>query len=170
MSGKTQGEKMNLSDFLNDKGEVDYTKLEKLAIDLPSSLNYKKFLAQFDNDSKVIIKTPIKDLEVNPRYMFFHLTKDGDKKGKFKGNGKENRIYLSGGVLETLQSPLFVTQDTAGTYYFYKAFKNDKGLINLVSLAVPKNNSQMLYRTSYNGSNQRIRDLIKEHKFIYKAD
>lgn len=166
----SKGKKMNLSEFLNDKGEVDYTKLEKLAVDLPSSLNYKKFLAQFENNDKVIIKTPIKDLQINPRYMFFHLTKDGDKKGKFKGNGKENRIYLSGGVLETLQKPLFVTQGADETYYFYKAFKNDKGLINLVSIAVPKNNSQMIYRTSYNGSDNRIAEIIKEHKLIYKAD
>lgn len=133
---------MNLNEFLNDKGEVDYTRLEKLAVDLPSSLNYKKFLAQFDNSSKAIIKTPIKDLAVNPRYMFFHLTKNGDKKGKFKGNGKENRIYLSGGVLETLQNPLFVTQDSNEAYYFYKAFKNDKGLTNLVSITVPTNQSK----------------------------
>ena len=170
MSQKQQGKSMDLSEFLNENGAVDYQKLENLAVNLPSSLNYKKFLGQFDNDSKAIIKTPIADLEVNPRYMFYHLTKDGDKKGNFKGNTKENRIYLSGGVLETLQKPLFITQDKSGTIYFYKAFKNNKGLINLISIAVPKNNSKMFYRTSYNGSNSRISILIKEHTLIYKAD
>ena len=170
MSQKQQGKSMDLSEFLDENGAVDYQKLENLAVNLPSSLNYKKFLGQFDNDSKAIIKTPIADLEVNPRYMFYHLTKDGDKKGNFKGNTKENRIYLSGGVLETLQKPLFITQDKSGTIYFYKAFKNNKGLINLISIAVPKNNSKMFYRTSYNGSNSRISILIKEHTLIYKAD
>ena len=170
MSQKQQGKSMDLSEFLDKHGAVDYQKLENLAVNLPSSLNYKKFLGQFDNDSKAIIKTPIADLEVNPRYMFYHLTKDGDKKGNFKGNTKENRIYLSGGVLETLQKPLFITQDKSGTIYFYKAFKNNKGLINLISIAVPKNNSKMFYRTSYNGSNSRISILIKEHTLIYKAD
>lgn len=161
--------KMNLNEFLNDKGEVDYAKLEKIAIDLSSKLSYKGFLRQFENSNKVIIKTPIKDLEVNPRYMFFHLTKYGDKQSKIKGNGKENRLWLNGGVLETLQNPLFVTQGADETYYFYKAFKNDKGLINLVSIAVPKNNSQMLYKTSYDGTHKRILDLVKEYKTIYKA-
>ena len=170
MSQKQQGKSMDLSEFLDEHGAVDYQKLENLAVNLPSSLNYKKFLGQFDNDSKAIIKTPIADLEVNPRYMFYHLTKDGDKKGNFKGNTKENRIYLSGGVLETLQKPLFITQDKSGTIYFYKAFKNNKGLINLISIAVPKNNSKMFYRTSYNGSNSRISILIKEHTLIHKAD
>ena len=170
MSQKQQGKSMDLSEFLDENGAVDYQKLENLAVNLPSSLNYKKFLGQFDNDSKAIIKTPIADLEVNPRYMFYHLTKDGDKKGNFKGNTKENRIYLSGGVLEILQKPLFITQDKSGTIYFYKAFKNNKGLINLISIAVPKNNSKMFYRTSYNGSNSRISILIKEHTLIYKAD
>ena len=170
MSQKQQGKSMDLSEFLDENGAVDYQKLENLAVNLPSSRNYKNFLGQFDNDSKAIIKTPIADLEVNPRYMFYHLTKDGDKKGNFKGNTKENRIYLSGGVLEILQKPLFITQDKSGTIYFYKAFKNNKGLINLISIAVPKNNSKMFYRTSYNGSNSRISILIKEHTLIYKAD
>ena len=166
---KKQGEKMDLSEFLDDKGAVDYKKLEILAMNLPSKLSYKGFLKQFENTNKVIIKTPIKDLEVNPKYMFFHLTKYGDKQSKIKGNGKENRLWLNGGVLETLQNPLFITQDKAKTMYFYKAFKNDKGLINLISVAVPKNNSQMIYKTSYDGTNKRILDLIKKYKLIYKA-
>ena len=169
MSQKQQGKSMDLSEFLDEHGEVDYQKLENLAVNLPSKLSYKGFLRQFKDTNKVIINTPIKDLEVNPKYMFFHLTKYGDKQSRIKGNGKENRLWLNGGVLETLQKPLFVTQDTSGTIYFYKAFKNNKGLINLVSVAVPKNNSQMIYKTSYDGTNKRILDLIKNHKLIYKA-
>ena len=169
MSQKQQGKSMDLSEFLDENGAVDYQKLENLAVNLPSKLSYKGFLRQFKDTNKVIINTPIKDLEVNPKYMFFHLTKYGDKQSRIKGNGKENRLWLNGGVLETLQKPLFVTQDTSGTIYFYKAFKNNKGLINLVSVAVPKNNSQMIYKTSYDGTNKRILDLIKNHKLIYKA-
>ena len=169
MSQKQQGKSMDLSEFLDENGAVDYQKLENLAVNLPSKLSYKGFLRQFKDTNKVIINTPIKDLEVNPKYMFFHLTKYGDKQSRIKGNGKENRLWLNGGVLETLQKPLFITQDTSGTIYFYKAFKNNKGLINLVSVAVPKNNSQMIYKTSYDGTNKRILDLIKNHKLIYKA-
>lgn len=169
MSQKQQGKSMDLSEFLDEHGAVDYQKLENLAVNLPSKLSYKGFLRQFKDTNKVIINTPIKDLEVNPKYMFFHLTKYGDKQSRIKGNGKENRLWLNGGVLETLQKPLFITQDTSGTIYFYKAFKNNKGLINLVSVAVPKNNSQMIYKTSYDGTNKRILDLIKNHKLIYKA-
>ena len=169
MSQKQQGKSMDLSEFLDENGAVDYQKLENLAVNLPSKLSYKGFLRQFKDTNKVIINTPIKDLEVNPKYMFFHLTKYGDKQSRIKGNGKENRLWLNGGVLETLQKPLFVTQDTSGTIYFYKAFKNNKGLINLVSVAVPKNNSQMIYKTSYDGTNKRILDLIKNHKLLYKA-
>lgn len=77
---------------------------------------------------------------------------------------------MSGGVLPTLQKPLFITQDNDETFYFYKAFKNRKGLVNLVSIAVPKNNSKMIYKTSYKGKHYRIADIIKNHKVIHKAN
>lgn len=56
-----------------------------------------------------------------------------------------------------------------GLYYFYKAFKNDKGLINLVSIAVPNKNLKMIYKTSYNGTSKRVKDIIKKYELIYKA-
>ena len=160
---------MDLKEFLTNSGEVDYAKLENLSIDLPPKLKLNNFLAQFDNTDKAIITTPIGNLQVNPKYMFYHLTKYGDKNGKFKGNGKENRLWLNGGVLETLQKPLFVTQDKAKTKYFYKAFKNDDGLVNLVCLAVPSDNSKMLYKTAYDGTRGRILKLVKDYEVIYKA-
>ena len=167
-SKQDKGKNM-LSDFLTEKGEIDFNKFEALSELMPQRLNYQNFLAQFKNTQKAIIKTPIANIEVNPKYMFYHLTRDGDKQGKIKGNGKENRVWLSGGILETLQNPLFVTKDIQGTHYFYKAFKNDKGLVNLVSIAVPNNNSKMRYKTSYNGTKKRITDMIKKHKMVYKA-
>ena len=160
---------MDLSEFLDENGAVDYQKLENLAVNLPSKLSYKGFLRQFKTQIKLSLTRRLR-IWKSILNMFFHLTKYGDKQSRIKGNGKENRLWLNGGVLETLQKPLFVTQDTSGTIYFYKAFKNNKGLINLVSVAVPKNNSQMFYRTSYNGGNSRISILIKEHTLIYKAD
>ncbi len=164
-----KGEKMDLKEFLTDKDEVEYTKLENLATALPPKLRLNSFLRQFNNTDKAIITTPIGNLQVNPKYMFYHLTKYGDKSGKFKGNGKENRLWLNGGVLETLQNPLFVTQDNDKTKYFYKAFKNNNGLVNLVCLAVPNNNSKMLYKTAYDGTRNRILKLVKDYRVIYKA-
>lgn len=158
-----------LSDFLTPDGEVDFGKLELASEPMPQRLNCQNFLAQFRNTQKATIKTPIANIEVNPKYMFYHLTKSGDKQNKIKGNGKENRIWLSGGVLKTLQNPLFVARDTQDTYYFYKVFKNDKGLINLVSITVPNKNLKMIYKTSYNGTSKRVRDIIKKYKLIYEA-
>lgn len=79
----------NLREFLDENGEVDYKKLENLAQDLPKSLNYRHFLSQFENNDAVIIKTPIKDLEVNPRYMFYHLTKTAIKKAFIKETARK---------------------------------------------------------------------------------
>ena len=89
------------------------------------------------------------------------------KSGKY-GNGKENRAKISGGVLQTLQNPLWITQDKQGSYYFYKPFRDKQGLINLVSVQVDKDN-KLLYKTSYEGSENRLEKMIKEYDLVYFA-
>ncbi len=120
-------------------------------------------MMQFNNSKKAIIQTPIKDIIIKPNYAFFHLVKEGQM-----GNGKENRKHISGAILPTLQNPLFVTKDVKGSYYFYKPFKDEKGLVHLVSVEVDKNN-KLLYKTSYEADEDRMEKMIKKYDLIYFA-
>lgn len=151
------------SSFLDSSGKIDYKALESFAIPLPKQLRYKDFIMQFNNSKKATIQTPIKELEINPKYAFYHLMKNGKM-----GNKKQDRLTLNGGILETLQKPLFITQDTRGSYCFYKPFKDEKGLIHLVSVEVDKNN-KLLYKTSYEADDDRMEKMIKKYKLLYFA-
>ena len=144
------------SSFLDSSGKIDYKALESFAIPLPKQLRYKDFIMQFNNSKKATIQTPIKELEINPKYAFYHLMKNGKM-----GNKKQDRLTLNGGILETLQNPLFITKDKKDTYYFYKPFKDEKGLIYLVSVEVDKNN-KLLYKTSYETDDDRMEKMIKK--------
>lgn len=151
------------SSFLDSNGRIDYKALESFAIPLPKQLRYKDFIMQFNNSKKATIQTPIKDIIIKPNYAFFHLLKEGQM-----GNGKENRRHISGAILPTLQNPLFVTRDDRGSYYFYKPFKDDSGLVHLVSVEVDKNN-KLLYKTSYEADDDRMEKMIKKYDLIYFA-
>ncbi|MDY5821454.1 MAG: hypothetical protein SPJ83_01455 [Helicobacter sp.] len=70
--------------------------------------------------------------------------------------------------MPTLQNPLFVTRDDRGSYYFYKPFKDDSGLVHLVSVEVDKNN-KLLYKTSYEADDDRMEKMIKKYDLIYFA-
>lgn len=70
--------------FLDSNKHIDLSKLTKEATTLSKDINYKDFINQFDNTNKAIIKTPIKDLEINPKYAYYHLLKKW-KYGKWKG-------------------------------------------------------------------------------------
>ena len=151
------------SSFLDSNGRIDYKALESFAIPLPKQLRYKDFIMRFNNSKKATIQTPIKELEINPKYAFYHLMKNGKM-----GNKKQDRLTLNGGILETLQKPLFITQDTRGSYYFYKPFKDENGVIHLVSVEVDKNN-KLLYKTSYEADDDRMEKMIKKYDLIYFA-
>ena len=130
---------------------------------LPKTLNFKGFKDQFKGQKIAIISTPIKDIEINTSYAFYHLLKSGKV-----GNGKENRNRISGAILPTLQNPLFVTRDNKGSYYFYKPFKTKDNLLHIVSVEVDKNNN-LLYKTTYEATKERLEAMIKIYDLIYFA-
>ncbi|EAK0464401.1 hypothetical protein YZ64_00745 [Campylobacter upsaliensis] len=146
--------------FLDESGRIAYKSLMQNAEKLPKELNLRAFKEQFKGQKYAIIKTPIKDVKINTDYAFYHLLKSG--------NGKENRKYISGGILATLQNPLFVTKDERGSYYFYKPFKINENLINLVSVEVDKND-KLLYKTSYEASKNKLKSMIEKYDLIYFA-
>lgn len=162
MQGEALSKELEFS-FLDSNGRVDYKALESYAMPLPKQLRYKDFIMQFNNSKKATIQTPIKDIIIKSNYAFFHLLKEGQM-----GNGKENRRHISGAILPTLQNPLFVTRDDRGSYYFYKPFKDDSGLVHLVSVEVDKNN-KLLYKTSYEADDDRMEKMIKKYDLIYFA-
>ncbi|EOV9222241.1 hypothetical protein ACOSOI_000194 [Campylobacter upsaliensis] len=159
MQGEALSKELEKS-FLDESGRIAYKSLMQNAEKLPKELNLRAFKEQFKGQKYAIIKTPIKDVKINTDYAFYHLLKSG--------NGKENRKYISGGILATLQNPLFVTKDERGSYYFYKPFKINENLINLVSVEVDKND-KLLYKTSYEASKNKLKSMIEKYDLIYFA-
>lgn len=72
---------------------IEWNALKAQAVKLPKELNLKEFVAQFNDDKKAVINTPIKQLEINPKYAFYHLLKNHPL-----GNNKENRKFISSGI------------------------------------------------------------------------
>ena len=134
-------------------------------MELPEALKFSAFKKAFGvahNQNIATIKTPIKDLEVDVRYAFLHLNKVGKL-----GNHKENRSFLSGAVLPTLQNPLFITKDTKrNSIYFYKPFVDENRLIHFVSVEVDKN-SKLHYKTSYEANTRRLLRMIRNNELLY---
>ncbi|PZT47719.1 hypothetical protein B6S12_07610 [Helicobacter valdiviensis] len=149
--------------FLDESGKIVYEKLEEFAKPLPKELNLKEFVAQFNNDKKAVINTPIKQLEINPKYAFYHLLKNHPL-----GNNKENRKFISGGILQTLQEPLFITKDSKGSIFFYKPFKTDNNTLHLTSVEVDVND-RLKYKTSYIADRRRLYSMIKNYELLYIA-
>lgn len=104
---------MNLSDFLDNQGNIIFQKLQENAILLPKSLSMREFKdIIIQNSSKinrklVEIQTPYEKVKLNPATTFKHYT--------LSGNKKENRIYLNATLLPTLTKPKFIVQDDKGT-------------------------------------------------------
>lgn len=153
------------SKFLNNKGEIDFKTLESEAVKLPEALKFSDFKesilqsqnAKPQSNNKVSYKTIIGDININLGYTYSHFLKNG--------NGKENRFNLTGALTHILDNPLFVTKDK-GSYYFYKPFRDEKGFKHLVSISVDKN-GKIEYRTSYEASNARLKQMIKIHELVY---
>lgn len=152
--------------FLNEEGEIDFRALEGEAVTLPKALKFSAFKesilqssnAKPQSNNKVSYKSIIGDININLGYTYSHFFKNG--------NGKENRFNLTGALIQILDNPLFVTKDKKGAYYFYKPFKDEKGFKHLVSISVDKN-GKIEYRTSYEASNTRLKQMIKMHELAY---
>ena len=158
-SNKILGETMTLKDRLLIDNKIKYSYLKEIALDLPKPITKDDFLHLLKNKKYVNIQTPIKELEIEPLKAYEHLTQNSNK---------QNRIDISGAILPTLQNPLFITKDKKDTYYFYKPFKDEKGVLNIVSIAIPKSN-RIRYKTSYIASRERMLKMINEYELVYEA-
>ena len=158
-SNKILGETMTLKDRLLIDNKIKYSYLKEIAQDLPKPITKDDFLHLLKNKKYVNIQTPIKELEIEPLKAYEHLTQNSNK---------QNRIDISGAILPTLQNPLFITKDKKDTYYFYKPFKDEKGVLNIVSVAIPKSN-RIRYKTSYIASRERMLKMINEYELVYEA-
>ena len=69
--------------------------------------------------------------------------------------------------MPTLQTPNVISRNANGAYFFYKAFTDEKGVLNLVSIELPKSN-RLEYHTSYIGSKQRLMKILTEYEVIYQ--
>lgn len=153
-------EKAMLENILQDN-KINYAYLKNIAKPLKNIDSEENFLKLFSfkkDKTKGNIKTPIKEVEIDVKAAWKHL-QDNSK--------QENRLKLAGGILPTLQEPNIVSIDKNGTYYFYKAFKDENGVLNLVSVELPKSN-RLKYKTSYIASKQRLLKILKEYNIIYQ--
>ena len=160
MSSKNEKEAKMLSNVVSDD-KINYAHLKNIAQELKEVKDETEFYALFgfkNGKTRGNVKTPIKEVEIDLQEAWQHL-QDNSK--------KENRLKLAGGILPTLQTPNVVSVDKNGTYFFYKAFKDEKGVLNLVSVELPKSN-RLQYKTSYIASKQRLLKIFNEYKVIYE--
>ncbi|EPF0827511.1 PBECR2 nuclease fold domain-containing protein, partial [Campylobacter upsaliensis] len=158
--------------FLDESGRIAYKALIHKAEVLPQSLNLKGFKQMIFNNDKTkqlnaenaLIKTPVGEVKVNVLRAFNHYMKNGKN-----GNHKENRQALNATFMPTLLEPKFVTRDEEGTMYYYKPFISKDKEYHITSIAVKKNGN-LDYATSYNATENRLRQMIKHNELVYKKD
>ncbi|ECP4380078.1 hypothetical protein FZT51_06510 [Campylobacter upsaliensis] len=155
--------------FLDESGRIAYKALIHKAEVLPQSLNLKGFKQMIFNNDKTkqlnaenaLIKTPVGEVKVNVLRAFNHYFKQAPQ-----GNKKENRQALNATFMLTLLEPKFVTRDEAGTMYYYKPFISKDKQYHITSIAVKKNGN-LDYATSYNATENRLRQMIKHNELVY---
>ncbi|EAK2872888.1 hypothetical protein DCU88_03750 [Campylobacter upsaliensis] len=158
--------------FLDESGRIAYKSLIHKAEVLPQSLNLKGFKQMIFNNDKTkqlnaenaLIKTPVGEVKVNVLRAFNHYMKNGKN-----GNHKENRQALNATFMPTLLEPKFVTRDEEGTMYYYKPFISKDKEYHITSIAVKKNGN-LDYATSYNATENRLRQMIKHNELVYEKD
>ena len=158
--------------FLDESGRIAYKALIHKAEVLPQSLNLKGFKQMIFNNNKTkqlnaenaLIKTPVGEVKVNVLRAFNHYMKNGKN-----GNHKENRQALNATFMPTLLEPKFVTRDEEGTMYYYKPFISKDKEYHITSIAVKKNGN-LDYATSYNATENRLRQMIKHNELVYEKD
>ncbi|EPA4341462.1 hypothetical protein ACQ3ZU_001086, partial [Campylobacter upsaliensis] len=158
--------------FLDESGRVDYKSLMQNAEKLPKELNLRGFKQMIFNNDKTkqlnaenaLIKTPVGEVKVNVLRAFNHYMKNGKN-----GNHKENRQALNATFMPTLLEPKFVTRDEEGTMYYYKPFISKDKEYHITSIAVKKNGN-LDYATSYNATENRLRQMIKHNELVYEKD
>ena len=169
MSQKQQGKSMDLSEFLDENGAVDYGKMGTIDT-LPQMRKFKNFVDDFVNDknakdiktNKITFQTPAGNIKIYLPYAYGHFYKNG----KF-GNKKENRNNLTGALKSILKNPLFVAKDKQGALYFYKPFKDKSGIVDMISVSVDTN-GKIQYKTSYADKYNQILSLTKNFEIVYK--
>ncbi|EOX2645312.1 PBECR2 nuclease fold domain-containing protein, partial [Campylobacter upsaliensis] len=158
--------------FLDESGRIAYKSLMQNAEKLPKELNLKGFKQMIFNNDKTkqlnaenaLIKTPVGEVKVNVLRAFNHYMKNGKN-----GNHKENRQALNATFMPTLLEPKFVTRDEEGTMYYYKPFISKDKEYHITSIAVKKNGN-LDYATSYNATENRLRQMIKHNELVYEKD
>ncbi|HEC1580291.1 TPA: hypothetical protein R1X62_000808 [Campylobacter upsaliensis] len=171
MQGEALSKELEKS-FLDESGRIAYKALIHKAEVLPQSLNLKGFKQMIFNNDKTkqlnaenaLIKTPVGEVKVNVLRAFNHYMKNGKN-----GNHKENRQALNATFMPTLLEPKFVTRDEEGTMYYYKPFISKDKEYHITSIAVKKNGN-LDYATSYNATENRLRQMIKHNKLVYEKD
>ncbi|ELL1632014.1 DUF3519 domain-containing protein [Campylobacter upsaliensis] len=158
--------------FLDESGRIAYKALIHKAEALPQSLNLKGFKQMIFNNDKTkqlnaenaLIKTPVGEVKVNVLRAFNHYFKQAPQ-----GNKKENRQALNATFMPTLLEPKFVTRDEEGTMYYYKPFISKDKQYHITSIAVKKNGN-LDYATSYNATENRLRQMIKHNELVYMEE
>ena len=147
--------------MLKNEKIINYAFLKQIADDLPPAFSKDEFIKALAPNAKgrANIKTPIKDIEINAEQAWEHLLDNS------KG---EDRTKIGGGLLQTLKKPFFVTKNNEGSYYFYKPFKDERGILNLISIEVPKA-ARLKYKTSYIADKNKMLELITKHELVYKS-
>lgn len=146
------------SKFLNDKGEIDLSKIEGRELPKADFNSTQNFKAKFQKvqGKYGYIQTPYKEVKVNMGYAYRHF---------YQNTHNVNRDYIKGAFFDTFVNPLFVAKkhtDKGESVYFYNVYKDSKdNNLGIFGIGVDSKGN-VDFRTLYkDGGNVRLKEMIK---------
>lgn len=145
------------SKFLNDKGEIDFSKIEARELPKADFNNTKEFKSKFTKTQGKYgyIQTPYKEIKVNIPYAYKHF---------YVNTNNVNRNYIKGAFFDTFANPLFIAKkqtDKGESVYFYNVYKDSDGNnLGIFGIGVDSNGN-VDFKTLYkDNGNNRLKEMI----------
>ena len=145
------------SKFINDRGEIDFSKIEARELPKADFNNTKEFKSKFTKTQGKYgyIQTPYKEIKVNIPYAYKHF---------YVNTNNVNRNYIKGAFFDTFANPLFIAKkqtDKGESVYFYNVYKDSDGNnLGIFGIGVDSNGN-VDFKTLYkDNGNNRLKEMI----------
>jgi len=135
-------------------GRLNKEMMKEVSPALPKSFeNKSEFEKAIGGSGDVSLQTPIGEINVNTNQAYKHFTQN---------TFSQDRSNFSGGLIQTLKEPLFIIGNPVKKQTeFYKTFTDEKGFINLMSVA-KKDNGKLKLKTIFDVDVAKLENAIKD--------
>ena len=135
-------------------GRLNKEMMKEVSPALPKPFeNKSEFEKAIGGSGDVSVQTPIGEINVNTNQAYKHFTQN---------TFSQDRSNFSGGLIQTLKEPLFIIRNPVKKQTeFYKTFTDEKGFINLMSVA-KKDNGKLKLKTIFDVDVAKLENAIKD--------